>query len=164
MTLTMLGMGVVVDRVVPEQIPPEFLPAIYGLIICGTLIGIALSFWPQSKKRLVRRRIMAGDSFSNFGNNFGHMGNVFHGPQPYSYNEANKNALLNLVSKEKPISVIGTMGCQQSQKMADEIFQHLKSAGYDVRDLGAAQRWPEIPRGVWVDTKSEITKIEIGPA
>jgi hypothetical protein len=137
----------------------------YGLGVAGitaccsaALVGIVLAFWPMRKAG----QAMVGDSYNNSGNNFGHMGPINIGKQPFELTQDQIDEALRRVIPGRPI-IVQAVGNQRAWAMGQKLTQALTTAGHTavLRTIGMLSPPPDQP--LTISLEGNATVLTIAP-
>lgn len=105
---------------------------------------------------------MVGDNYNNSGNNFGHMGPVNLGKQPFTLTVDLISQVVAACPKDLPVRVIA-VGTQGAFPMRDSIGAALRAAGYSVEMDSAMMYMPPPERPLTVVPETGRTLVLVTP-
>lgn len=156
-----LGAGCVTCLVAAAVDGPHKRTLAYSGIVFGVVaaLGIAGSVATAS----VDLQPTAGDSYTNSGSNFGHMGPVNnYGKQPFELRPELISQIVNACPPGIPVKVMA-VGPQKAFPMQDAIAAALRQRGFTVILDGAGTLYPLPEHPVEIRRSAEETMVVIAP-
>jgi hypothetical protein len=133
--------------------------AISGVAFTGLgMAGLVWLWWTARKDALA----MAGDTYNNSGNNFGHMGPVNIGKQVFTLTDDHIREVVQACPIGLPVTVVA-IGSQRAFPMQNAIATALKAAGYTVSLDSWAIPVPMPDSPITVDRNAQRTMVKIAP-
>jgi hypothetical protein len=134
------------------------------LIACAFafVVGVVLAFWPMEQRSTNEGPPIFGDSYKNYGQNYGHMGPVHIGKQEFTLSDGHIRQVLAACPVGLPVTVTAT-GTQKAFPMQERLASALKRAGYDVTLDSVAMLVPPPEAPLTINTANGRTTVIVAP-
>lgn len=173
--ISMVGSGLIAaGGAVALAFGPAALPEYANeLTVVGVLVltvGLIIVGWrnfhfaaPSTKQKPISGAITMGDSYNNTGNNFGHMGPVYHNHTPPQRKLGAENkAELRAMDRNRLVAVYAAHGDHEALSLAQEIYDFMKTEGFTMTTSVAWVLDSNPVKGVRVITDGGKIAISVG--